>query len=367
MPNELHRLNKIIELHQDKPIIVFLPGVDWNIPLFQRPHQLARAFARLGYLVFYCTPNNQDKVDSVQQLEDNLYLTANLYAVSKLSNIILLAYWATMRDLVTLFLPDTPLVYDYVDELGVFYLPKRKLVRDHNWMLSNASLVCATADRLYQQASTISSMTILCPNAVDYSFFHPNSAINFPTDIKTIAPSDVIGYYGALAEWFDYDLIKYLAQQLPEKHIVLIGVDYDKSLQKHNLPSYPNIHFLGPRPYSELPAYAAYFDVAIIPFKINDITRSTSPVKLFEYLAAGCPVVTTAMPECRKYKSVYVAETYDDFVQGIHEALAGEFDIAQIDSDAQANDWQQRAQMIIDALNRRLPVKNADRLTIISQ
>ena len=80
----------------------------------------------------------------------------------------------------------------------------------------------------------------------------------------------------------------------------------------------PRVHFLGAKPYAELPRYARFYDVAILPFAVNEITESVSPVKIFEYMAAGKPVVTTGLPECRKYRSCLIADTPDDFVKQLH-------------------------------------------------
>ena len=120
---------------------------------------------------------------------------------------------------------------------------------------------------------------------------------------------EVVGFFGLLSEWVDQDLLIALAQALRNSEtphapsLVLIGkADVDIS----RLESEPNIHILGPRPFAELPTYTAFFDVAIIPFIINELTVAVNPIKLREMLAAGCPVVSTALPEV-----AYVAEGSD--------------------------------------------------------
>ena len=123
------------------------------------------------------------------------------------------------------------------------------------------------------------------------------------------------------AEWFDYELIKKLAVERPDREIVLIGVDYDKSIEKSGMDKLSNIHFLGPINYTELPAYSKHFSVSTIPFILNDITESTSPVKLFEYMAMGHPIVTTNLPECKKYQSTLISKTHEEFMANIEKAL----------------------------------------------
>ena len=104
-------------------------------------------------------------------------------------------------------------------------------------------------------------------------------------------------------------------------NIVLFGIKYDDSFDKQKLDKYKNIHFLGSRDYKVLKNYASKFSVCTIPFLINDITKATSPVKLFEYMALHKPIVTTAMHECKKYKSVMIAHNKEEFVELIDKAI----------------------------------------------
>jgi hypothetical protein len=160
----------------------------------------------------------------------------------------------------------------------------------------------------------------------------------------------VIGYYGALAKWFDYDLVAKLARARQDWNILLIGYDYDGSLQNARLERLANVRIVPAVPYAELPRHAVWFDVAMIPFKVNEITLATSPIKLFEYMAMGLPVVTTALPECRKYPSVHVAQDHDHFIRLMESAWARneEADYRRLLSrDAEANSWQLKAQHIL--------------------
>ena len=136
---------------------------------------------------------------------------------------------------------------------------------------------------------------------------------------------------------------------------LLLGPDHDGTLKQSGIASQPNIIWLGPRPHSIVPQYLRYFDVATIPFKVNNITLSTSPIKLFEYLAAGKPVVTTAMPECRKHEGALVAESYAEFVAHIDRALDLRNDPtlqARIQKEAQRNTWKARVEQILTAVQK---------------
>ena len=156
-------------------------------------------------------------------------------------------------------------------------------------------------------------------------------------------------YYGALAKWFDYDLIKKLAHT-NKYSIVLFGIKYDESFDE-NLSNEKNIYFMGPRDYKVLKEYARCADVLTIPFVINNITLATSPVKIFEYMALLKPIVTTDMPECRKYKSVLIGHNHEEFIKKIDEALklknAKKY-ITLLDKEAKENDWSKKAKAIIE-------------------
>ena len=114
-----------------------------------------------------------------------------------------------------------------------------------------------------------------------------------------------------------------------------------------------NIYFLGPRDYQVLKNYAANADILILPFILNDITKSTSPCKLFEYMSLHKPIVTTDLLECRKYKSVMIGKTHDEFLKKLEEAMKKKKDskyIDLLDKEGKDNDWSQKAEVMIELL-----------------
>ena len=162
-------------------------------------------------------------------------------------------------------------------------------------------------------------------------------------------------YYGALAEWFDWPLWIHAAKARPNWSFVLIGPAYDGDVAAVHarVAAAPNIFYLGPKRYDELPGYMQFVDVATIPFVLNAITHACSPVKLFEYMAAGKPVVTTAMREVLKYKSVLVARSAEEFVCRLDEAVTKQHDpayLALLRTEAEANTWHSRAMALKKAL-----------------
>ena len=160
-------------------------------------------------------------------------------------------------------------------------------------------------------------------------------------------------YYGALAKWFDYKLIKEIAKT-NKYNIVLFGIKYDESFDE-NLNNEENIYFMGPRDYKVLKYYAKKADVLTIPFLINNITKATSPVKIFEYMALNKPIVTTDLNECRKYKSVLIAKNHKDFIKKLNEAIKLKKDrkyLALLEKEAKENDWSYKAKAIVDLIKK---------------
>ncbi len=135
----------------------------------------------------------------------------------------------------------------------------------------------------------------LVRNGTDFELFNQLTPNGILKDIN----GPIIGYYGAIAEWFDTELIVHCAMEHPDWNFVLIGstVGCDTS----SLEKLKNVHLLGEKPYKELPLYLYHFDVCTIPFKINPLTLATNPVKFYEYLSSGKPVVTVRLPELEPY------------------------------------------------------------------
>ena len=354
-------LNNILEEHKDKikGIIIYPPTVDWNIPLFQRPQQLALQLSREGYLFFFSTGKIYDRVEGFQKIEDRCYVTDRYeLLINDLPEFILL--FSSTNAAITLndiqkFRTKALIVYEYIDEISeeISGTSVENIIRRHEYMIKHSDVVIATADKLFDDVTKIRQKDVyLNPNGVDYEHFHiTRDPENIPSDLISIIKkgNPIIGYYGALATWFDYNLIIELAERRPDYEIVLIGWDYDNSMKDHKLDYYNNIHYLGVKKYPVLPEYAIWFDVAIIPFVLNEITESTSPIKIFEYMALGVPIVTTDMRECRKYRSVLIGRNYVEFIQKIDESLKLKKDnsyLALLDKEAKENTWKNRAQQI---------------------
>jgi hypothetical protein len=346
-------LAAILRQHSDKPVWVFPPGLGWQNHLFQRPQQLALALARQGVLVFYVEPEHSRGNSGFHLQYSNLYLCRVPLATFQILGrpFIHLMTW-NYKHIPRFIVPRV--VYDFVDELSVSGSNRARLEQQHATLLQTAIVVLVTAERLYQQVQSIRPDVILCPNGVDYGHFAPARLAGQPApdDFAPIVAlgKPVVGYYGALARWFDYELVKSVALRRPDMSFVLIGPQHNFSLGQSGLLKLSNVHWLGVKPYAQLPAYLACFDVATIPFKINNITHATSPLKLFEYMAGGKPVVITPMQESLRYDGVLSADGPEEFSRRLDEALRLKTNpeyLQRIDRVARENTWEARARLIL--------------------
>src|SRR5262249_36446893 len=139
-----------------------------------------------------------------------------------------------------------------------------------------------------------------------------------PADLSKL-PGPIVGFFGLIADWVDLKLIRALALARPNYSFVLIGkVDTDTEM----IDGVPNVHLIGKREYTALPMYCRGFDVAILPFVVNKLTLAANPLKLREYLAAGLPIVSTAIPEAERLKhAVRIAKDPEDFLKQLDESL----------------------------------------------
>ncbi|RJO61534.1 WecB/TagA/CpsF family glycosyltransferase [candidate division WS5 bacterium] len=358
--NYQNELSQILEKNKDTKGIIFYPAIsDWNMPLTQRFNHLARTFSRAGYLFFYGTHNlRYDNVRGFEKIEKNLYLTNQLEVLKDIKDPILYITWAANSFYMKKYKAKS-VIYDFVDDLEMFPLLGKKIYKCHNELLDKADIIPVTASRLLDQIKDRRSDAFLSHNAVMFDVWHltgkkvkPDSEMR-----KLVGKKPLVGYFGSLIEsCFDYDLIKYAAKARPEYNFAISGpLDFDTSNDMHKWSEYPNIHFIGTVPkYEDLAERISFFDVCTVPFILNDVTQSISPLKLFEYMAAGKPIVTTDMRECKKYKSVLASKTKAEFVENLDKAMKLKDDRAfqaTILKEAKENTWQARTKKIVELLD----------------
>jgi glycosyltransferase involved in cell wall biosynthesis len=354
------QLRQVLQEHEGQGVILFPPGLGWVIQLFQRPQQLALALARQGALVFYLEPVHPSSSKGFHRKEENLYLCHLPLETFRILERVYVHVMTWNAGAVNRF-NHPQVIYDYVDDLDAFEGNRSRLERNHRQMLVQARLVLATAKRLFQEVQAARPDSLWVPNGVDYAHFAPLKQAGsrpVPGDLAPILAQGkpVIGYHGALARWFDFELVEVLAQKRQDLNFVLIGPDIDRSMRDSGLLKVQNIHWLGVKTYQELPGYVSRFDAAVIPFKLNEITHSTSPIKLYEYLAAGKPVVITPMQESMRLEAALPAQGVDEFSRQLDRALQLSGDASylnHLEQVAQENTWDQRARQILEALHRQ--------------
>ena len=343
-------------------LIIFTPTVDWHMPLFQRPHQLAKAYSKKERTcVIYLTQNiSYDNLSYGEMINNNLFilnvihLEAILPIIYHASYITISLSWTVNKYYIKKIMCNT-LIYEYIDELKIFHLYSQEMEEDHKKILAAADVTVATAVKLYEKVIGLTSNPIYSTNAGDYEHFTKTKSIVPNDEVKnlTVHYDVILGYYGALANWFDYDLIHTVATLKPNWLWLLIGMDYDESLQNSGILRLNNVKYMGIKPYDELPSILTTFDIATIPFMINDITLSTSPVKLFEYMSGGKPILTSKMPECLKYKSVFTYDDSNDFIikaENIMKISKSDPYWNLLEDEALNNTWDVKAKDILDAL-----------------
>src|SRR5439155_1682070 len=205
--------------------------------------------------------------------------------------------------------PGAMVVYDCLDLATGFSNVAASLAASEDAMLASADLVIAASRPLMEHVAQQRS-SILVRNAAEVDFL----ARGFADRVAGERP--VIGYFGAIAEWFNIEWIERCAALRPDWEFRLIGrTDGCDTSRAEKLP---NVRFYGEQPYQNLPPLLREFDVAIIPFKLVELTRCTNPVKLYEYMAAGKPVVAAALPEVIEATDmVYIADDSGSFAERI--------------------------------------------------
>jgi len=342
--------------------ILVICGVGWGVPLPQRSHYLSNIFSsRDDILVIYYSPDEWPRL--ITQKKSNFYIISSLSLLSDINKMnstkkflfINNVFEIPLGDIMSLKKNGFKIIYDCIDELDEV-LSNGAMVEQKEVLRALPSLrpefVFAVSRRLAQQMKEImpQKKIFVFKNGVNVdSFDYRNFLGNkVPSDLRkrNLDNKQIVGYYGAIAPWLDFDLIHTVAKKNPNLLFVFIGADYGGALEKLDL-NLDNVCYLGVKEQTELASYAACFDCAIIPFLPGEIARSTSPIKLYEYMAAGVPVVCTKdLEECLGYEYVYVAKDDDDFEKKLLKCLKlhKKFDVKdELLRQANENTWEKIA------------------------
>jgi len=249
-------------------------------------------------------------------------------------------------------------VYYCVDDHASFSgYNREQVLRDEEELCRRSDLVVTTAQVLQEAKESWNRHTLLVPHGVDYEHFEKSVTGNFTIPIDLVGvPRPRLGFIGLIRDWVDLDLLAEAARRRSDWHFVIIG---DSTIDLSRYRAEPNLHFLGRKPYEELPAYCQHFDVGLIPFKVNELTRAVNPIKLREYLAAGLPVVSTPMPEVQQYDHlIRISDSVDSFVEAVESSLGEDTEARITRSQTMRNEsWPEKVKTICDHLESSCRIK----------
>lgn len=211
-------------------------------------------------------------------------------------------------------------VYDCMDELTLFKGASQHLLEQEQTLLASADVVYTGGKSLYESKKQKHHNVFCFPSSVDVAHFSGDGSKEKPADLANI-PGPIVGYYGVIDERIDLDLIADTAGKNPDTSFVMIGPIC--KIEEHDLPRAENIHYLGMKDYKELPDYLQHFDIAMMPFALNDSTKFISPTKTLEYMSAYKPIISTRIKDVeRDYKHcVMMIENADDFTAAIKKPM----------------------------------------------
>ncbi|MDH5765775.1 MAG: glycosyltransferase, partial [Gammaproteobacteria bacterium] len=368
-------------------VIVF-PVIDWHFRV-QRPQHIAKGLADNGHRVFYFSttfasgepggtileqiesrvficqlnipaphPVIYERMPSQQQekwINEALSIFLKSVAAQQIVTIVDHPFWRPAA----LAIPGAMVVYDCMDDHGGFSNNADEILQSEEQLLWQADLVVTTSAPLSEKINR-KRENILIRNAADSEWFsHPPEVLAYSSG------RPVVGYFGAISEWFDMDLVIKAAQTYPDYDFVLVGSTFMCDTRKAE--KIKNIHFIGEVPYADIKSYLYAFDVCLIPFLLIELIQCTNPVKLYEYLASGKPVVATDMPELRLVKEhAYVSKDAESFIENIQVAMTAKDEPAGIESRkafALENQWLNRVDKLEEAISDHWPVVSVVVLT----
>lgn len=363
-----------------KPDLVCLSHLRWDF-VYQRPQHLMSRFARERRVFFVEEPilgeNTRPKMEvserqggiklAVPHLPHGLSpeqsealqrdLLRGVLDEHEVSDFVLW-YYTPMALPHAEGLEPRAVIYDCMDELSMFRGAPRELLEREARLLDAADLVFTGGQSLYESKRERHPRVFAFPSSIEAEHFRKARSLGEtqaePADQASL-PRPRLGYFGVIDERLDLDLIAAVAEARPDWQIVMVGpvVKIDPA----TLPRRDNLHYPGMKSYEELPVYLAGWDVALMPFALNESTRFISPTKTPEYLAGGRPVVSTPIRDVVKpygeKKMVEIADGHEEFVAAVERALAGygEDWLSQVDEFLSHGSWSRTWQQMSDLID----------------
>jgi glycosyltransferase involved in cell wall biosynthesis len=286
--------------------IVVMCHLRWEF-VFQRPQHIISRLSKDHKILFIEEPvKKETKGHSLKIINGNLHvLQPNTESIAEIATILpdflrntkVPIGWFYSASFIPLLekLNFDHVIYDCMDELSLFKGAPQYLIEQEKYLLAHTDIVFTGGKSLYESKKQIHNNVYCFPSSVDEDHFSTaKNGIPIPEDISNIK-GPIAGYFGVIDERLDLDLLNSAALQNPDVSFVMIGPVV--KITEEELPKAPNIHYLGMKPYKILPNYLKAFDIAMMPFALNDATKFISPTKTLEYMAAGKPIISTKIKD----------------------------------------------------------------------
>lgn len=354
----------------------------WNF-VYQRPQHLMSRFAKDRKVFFfeepvYDAPSQYNEIfddeesgvcvvtphitsDTHDRLESLRHLLEIFMASMNIRNYVAWYYTPLSLQFSDHLKPEL-IVYDCMDELSSFKFAPPELKEWEQKLFNKADIVFTGGMHLYEAKKSHHKNVHGVPSGIDTGhFIQARQELKDPKDQAAI-PHPRIGFYGVVDERFNIELLRAVAEQKPEWHFIVIGPT--AKIDPATLPKGTNLHFIGMRDYKELPNYLAGWDVAMMPFALNEATKFISPTKTPEFLAAGKPVVSTSIHDVvHPYgdkKLVSIADTPDEFIAAIEQYLSierGKKWMKDVDDLLKTMSWNDIYRRMDDLMNKTINPK----------
>ncbi len=360
----------------------------WDF-VYQRPQHLMSRFARQYSVYFieeavfhneadyYAIVETTEKVrivkpylnnDNNTNIQERLKCVIDAFIEEQQIGKFIAWYYSPMSLLFTNHLQPALTVYDCMDELSAFKFAPPQLKEAEKDLLQKANVVFTGGHNLYNAKKHLHHNIYAFPSSIDKQhFMQARDAVTEPADQRVIAHPR-LGFYGVLDERFDIDLIREVADKKPDWQFVFIGPVV--KIDENSLPKNRNIHYLGSRHYNQLPAYLSGWDIALIPFAINESTKYISPTKTPEYLAGGKPVISTAIEDVihpyGDHQLVHIIRSADEFIKAATLELQNPSKkkwLKKADAFLANNSWDTTWQNMYQIIEASLKTKQATKHT----
>lgn len=292
--------------------------------------------------------DNISDIRDLRLLRRSLTLLRKRFGIGEHLGLVQLPFWGPLAA----SLPGCRIIYDCMDNHRDFSTNSEGMLSQEDQLLVDADAVIVSSTFLDEATGDKPKAKRVIRNACEYDYFATEPEALDP--VMTGLKGPIIGYYGAIADWFDVKLVEELAARRPDWNFVLIGHTFGADIER--LKTMPNVTFTGEVPYGRLTSFLYGFDVCMIPFLLTDLILATNPVKIYEYSAAGKPTVTTRIPEVERLGDLAaIGDDAEGFERAI-EAFLAEPDkktqAERLKKFAQENTWAARVEAVEEVMRK---------------